>query len=295
MTGQGFSDLWARSSDGLRLHTRLYGQDGAGVSNIVCLPGLARHAADFHEVALALTDPAGPRRRVIAIDYRGRGLSEHDPDPSRYTVPVETNDVLGLLDGLGIRRAVFIGSSRGGLVTVAAAAARPGLVRAALLNDIGPVIERAGLLRIKGYVGKIAAPRDLRDGAERLRNLFGPQFPTLSESDWLLWARRTWVEHDGRLVLAYDPALARTLDPIGPDTDLPVLWTAFEALRDVPVLVVRGAHSDLLSAATVERMGEVHPDLQAVTVPDQGHTPFLESSGILPVVRRFIERFDVAD
>lgn len=290
MTRRPFRDVWATSSDGLRLHARSYGDDTAERPPVVCLPGLARHAADFHDFAAALTDPDDPPRHVLAVDYRGRGRSDHDPDPDHYSVPVETADLLRLLDTLDISRAIFVGTSRGGIITMAAAAAKPGLVAAAVLNDIGPVIERAGLLRIKSYVGKLGTPRDLDEAAGTLEALFGRQFPTLFDRDWRAWAQNTWETRDGRLVLSYDPALARTLEPIGPDSDIPDLWPLFGSLQSAPVLVIRGANSDLLSAETVEAMLQAHPDLDVATVPDQGHTPILQTHDLLSTVRRFIDR-----
>jgi pimeloyl-ACP methyl ester carboxylesterase len=290
MTRRAFRDVWGTSQDGLRLHARSYGDDTAERPAVVCLPGLARHAGDFHDFAAAVTDPDDPPRHVLAVDYRGRGRSDHDPDPDHYSVPVETADLLRLLDTLAISRAIFVGTSRGGIITMAAAGARPGLVAGAVLNDIGPVIERAGLLRIKSYVGKLGTPRDLDEAAGTLEALFGGQFPTLSDRDWRAWALNTWDDRDGRLVLSYDPALARTLEPIGPDSDIPDLWALFEALRNVPVLVIRGANSDLLSPETVEAMRQAHPDLDVATVPDQGHTPILQMPNLLGTVRRFIDR-----
>lgn len=290
MTRRAFRDVWATSSDGLRLHARSYGDDSAERPAVVCLPGLARHAADFHEFAAALTDPDDAPRHVLAVDYRGRGQSDHDPDADHYSVPVETADLLRLLDTLAISRAVFVGTSRGGIITMAVASAKPGLVAGAVLNDIGPVIERPGLLRIKSYVGKLGTPRDLDEAAGTLEALFGRQFPALADRDWRAWALNTWSDRGGRLVLSYDPALARTLDPIGPDSDIPDLWPLFEALKSVPVLVIRGANSDLLSAETVDAMQKAHPDLDVATVPDQGHTPILQTSDLLPTVRQFIDR-----
>ena len=293
MTKRSFRDLWATSSDGRRLHARSYGDDEARTPPIVCLPGLARNAADFHDLAMALTDPDDePPRHVVAVDYRGRGQSDHDPDPANYSVPVETQDLLTLLDRYDVKRPILIGSSRGGIIAMAVAAGRPGYVRAAVLNDIGPVIERAGLLRIKGYVGKLREPRDLDEAAGLIEGLFGQQFPELRDRDWKRWAANTWSDRTGKLVLSYDPALARTLDPIGPDAELPNLWPMFEALKSVPVLVVRGANSDLLSAETVEEMRGAHPDLDVLTVIDQGHTPLLETPDVLSQVRRFVARVE---
>lgn len=288
MATRDFRNIYARSSDGLRLHARSYGEDDHPA--VVCLPGLARHAVDFHDLAVELTDrEAGPTFHVVAVDYRGRGASDHDPDFTKYSVPTETADLLVVLDELRISRAVFVGTSRGGIITMALAAAKPALVAGAVLNDIGPVLERAGLLRIKSYVGKLAQPRDLDEAAGTLEALFGRQFPNLVDRDWRAWATNTWDTKAGKLVLTYDPALGATLDPIGPDTDIPNMWAAFEALKPIPALLIRGALSDLLSEKTAAAMLEAHPGLDLITVPDQGHAPLLKGD-LLPPIRRFVER-----
>ena len=285
----GYRDVWTRSPDGLRLHARVYGELGRGRLPVLCLPGLARSAVDFDVLATSL---AGAGRAVVCVDYRGRGLSDHDPDPANYTVPVETADLLALLSELAVTEAAVVGTSRGGLIAMGLAAHRPGLVRGLVLNDIGPVIELSGLMRIKSYVGKLAAPRDMDEGAAILRSVFAPQFPDLGEEAWLAWANATWEERDGALILGYDPALARTLDALDTETTLPDLWSLFEALAEIPVLAIRGAQSDLLSAETLAAMAARHPNLQAVTVPGQGHAPLLQSPDLLRRIGDFVESVD---
>ncbi|WP_375460128.1 alpha/beta fold hydrolase [uncultured Enterovirga sp.] len=289
MSGAAFSDVWTRSEDGLRLHARLYGPLPSGRLPVVCLPGLTRNSSEFHALA-AMLRADDPDRAVLAVDYRGRGLSDHDPDFAHYTIAVETADLLRLLVELGIREATFIGVSRGGMIGMGLAATQPGLVRGLVLNDIGPVIEREGLLRIKGYVGRLGAPADLAEGAALLRARFGPHFPNLTEAEWQDWAETVWTEKDGRLVAAYDPALARTLDAIEPDSPIPDLWPFFDALGSVPVMVVRGANSDLLSAATVIEMARRHSDLETVEVADEGHTPLLHRSALASRIAAFLRR-----
>jgi pimeloyl-ACP methyl ester carboxylesterase len=292
MTKRSFRDIRVKAADGLLLHARSYGDDLGEAPPVVCLPGLARHSGDFHDLAMALTDPdEGPPRHVVAVDYRGRGKSGYDPNPDNYSVPVETADLLAVLSELGIARAIFVGTSRGGIITMGLAAAKPAMVLGAVLNDIGPVLELPGLLRIKGYVGRLGQPRDLNEAAGMLEGLFGQQFPSLTGRDWQSWARNTWDETDGRLVLTYDPALGRTLDPIGPDSAVPDLWGLFDGLRGVPVLLIRGALTDLLSDATVTEMMARHPDLDLVTVPDQGHAPLLKGD-LIPAIRSFVARMD---
>jgi pimeloyl-ACP methyl ester carboxylesterase len=288
MTNGSYGDHYVTARDGLRLHLREYGERTAPGLPVVCLPGLARTAADFDPLAAALAaDPQHPRR-VLALDYRGRGLSEHDQNPDNYSIPVELDDVLSVLAARAIGSAVFVGTSRGGLILMALAALRPGAIAGAVLNDIGPVIEPQGLMRIKGYVGKLPAPRDPAEGAEILRRLFAAQFPRLGDADWLAAARRTWREDDGRLVLTYDPGLARALAAIDPGHPLPPLWPQFDALAQMPLMVIRGANSDLLSAATVEAMRARRREMTLLEVPDQGHAPLLAEADTIARIAAFV-------
>jgi pimeloyl-ACP methyl ester carboxylesterase len=277
--------IFFTANDGLRLHARWYGARASTATPVVCLPGLTRTAADFEMLAERLS--AGGRR-VIALDYRGRGLSAYDPDPANYTVGIELGDVLTVLDALSVRSAIFIGTSRGGILTMVLATVRPHIIAAAILNDIGPVIELPGLLRIKSYVGKLPAPQDYADAAGILRGLFAAQFPSLSNEDWLAAARRTFEEDNGRLVPTYDVTIAETLKDIGPETIVSDLWPQFDALARVPVMVIRGALSDLLSAETVQAMKARHSGLRVAEVPDQGHAPLLQDEPTLAAIEQFV-------
>lgn len=292
MLSRGYAEITVSASDGLRLFSRDYGARGSDALAIVCLPGLTRNSADFHELALALSNDAHRPRRVLALDYRGRGRSEYDPDPSRYDVRIELDDVLQVLTAAGVAEAILVGTSRGGLIAMAMAATRPALVRGAVINDIGPVIEAAGLARIRGYVGKLPTPANADQAIDVAKTLMGPQFSGLEEDDWSIFARSTWTETDGRLTPAYDPALLKTLETLDLGAPLPVLWHLFKGLTTVPVLVLRGANSDILSAATLEAMAKAHPDLKAVTVPDQGHAPLLHRRDTIDPIRQFVLRVD---
>jgi pimeloyl-ACP methyl ester carboxylesterase len=279
--------IFVSAPDGLRLHVREYGQAVAPTLAVVCLPGLARTTADFAALAPALAS-AKPQRRVIAIDSRGRGHPKH------YNLAVESADVLAVLVALEIKQAVFIGSSRGGILTMLLAAAHSEMIAGAVLHDIGPVIETEGVSRIKSYVGKLPQPRSLEEGAEILRGLFVVQFPKLTAAQWLGAAQRTWKADSGRLVLTYDPALAETLADFDVEHPLPRLWKEFDALARVPVFVIRGARSDILSAATLDAMRPRHPGLESIEVPDQGHVPLLEGAELIGRIIAFVEKCDRA-
>jgi pimeloyl-ACP methyl ester carboxylesterase len=276
------------AQDGLRLHVSSYGEPAAPALPVVCLPGLARTGADFESLATALANDAEAPRYVLAVDYRGRGRSDYDSNPQNYSVAVELSDVLAVLTALAIARAVFVGTSRGGILAMLLASARPTAVAGVVLNDIGPVIELRGIARIKSYVGKLAQPKSFEDGGKILRDLFGAQFTKLSPQDWTTFARRTFKDQNGRLVPCYDVKLAQTLEGIDLSQPLPPLWKEFDALADVPVMVIRGANSDVLSAATVDAMRARRPDIVMLEVPDQGHPPILAGDDVVGPIGAFV-------
>jgi pimeloyl-ACP methyl ester carboxylesterase len=280
------------SPDGLRLHIREYGDGNSDRLPVICLPGLSRTAEDFDVLAAALAhDPAMPRR-VLALDYRGRGLSDYDRDPKNYALPVELADVIAVLDACAAAPAVIVGTSRGGLLAMMLAAVRPEAIAGVVLNDIGPVIEPKGLMRIKDYVGKLPQPGSFEEGAVILCRIADGQFPNLSAADWLAAAKRAWRDEDGRLILTYDTGLAHNLAAVTSGQPLPAMWPQFEALALKPVMVIHGANSDLLSAETVEAMKARHPAMEVLVIPDQGHAPLLVEPELIERIARFAEKCD---
>ena len=197
------------------------------------------------------------------------------------------NDDLQVLITAGIEKAIFVGTSRGGLITMAMSAVRPTLIAGAVLNDIGPVLEAGGLARIRGYVGKLLNPRTMDEAVQILRQMSGSEFPAFTLEQWQALVRVTWRESEGQFILNYDPNLMKTLEAADPAAPLPDLWPLFEGLKPFPLLAIRGAHSDLLSAGTVQAMQEMHPRLTAITVPGQGHAPALDGD-LIRVVREFV-------
>jgi pimeloyl-ACP methyl ester carboxylesterase len=274
------------ASDGLKLHVREHGPRTAVAPPVVCLPGLTRTAEDFDVLARAL---AAKGRRVLVLDSRGRGLSAYDRSPENYSLPVELSDLNSMLVARDAMPAVFVGSSRGGLLTMLLAVTNPASIAGVVLNDIGPVIEHRGLMRIKSYVGKSPTPRNFDEGAEILRRLFSQQFPALTPEQWLAWAKRAWRDEKKGMTPTFDVSIATTLASISAEVPPPPMWPQFDALREMPLLVIRGENSDLLSPETVAAMAARRDAMDALTVEGQGHTPLLDDELTIARVADFID------
>lgn len=266
-------DLWFIAEDGLKLHALTAGRAGSDHLPVICLPGISRTAEDFQDLLEAFAADITRPRRIIALDSRGRGLSERDKNPANYSVGIELRDLLTLIRKEKIERSIFIGTSRGGILAMVLAAILPQAIAGTVLNDIGPVIEMEGLLRIKSYVGKIAQPKSWDEAVASLRNIMGASFPAFHENDWKQYARRTW--HDD-FEPRSDPAISAALAEVDPKNPPPPLWPQFAMLAASPVLVIRGEHSDLLSRDTVTEMEKRGADVASIEVPGQGHAPALD-------------------
>lgn len=278
-----------QSRDGLTLYGRVWGEDGAPGLPLLCLPGLTRNADDFDAIAATLSSGGSPRR-VVCFDFRGRGRSAHAPVET-YTQATEADDTALGLEALGIDRVAILGTSRGGMVAMVLAMTKPDLVAAAILNDIAPVIETAGLLRIAGYVG-VAPPADWEEAAASLRMSQGELFPSLDDAGWRRFARQIFRDEDGRPVLSYDPMIGEAFRAYDPEKPLPPFWPAFEALATVPTMVIHGALSDILSAETVTEMAARHPHLTVHIVADEGHAPLLWDAPTQRAIAHFLAAAD---
>lgn len=273
--------------DGLRLAVRDYRPSVPnGRPPVLCLAGLTRNAKDFHALACDLQDHG---YRVLSPDSRGRGRSARDSDWERYHPIQEANDVVAITDALGLHHYAVIGTSRGGLLAMALTAIRPGQMTRVVLNDIGPVIEAAGLARIKAYLGKAITPRDWDDATRIVREAGSGTFPDRSEAEWREVAEATFVETGKGLEPDFDPKLLKTLESLDLSGPLPTLWPQFMGLRRVPVLAIRGALSELLSAETLKEMERRHPHCRTLTVPRVGHTPSLLEPGVNEAIRAFLD------
>src|SRR5437899_927283 len=229
MASGGFSDFFYKAPDGLNLHARVYGETNKDRWPVVCLPGLTRNARDFHELALYLSTKAKTPRKVVAFDYRGRGQSDYDPDTGHYNVGVEAGDVLKGLSELGIEDAAFIGTSRGGLIIHVLGALKPAVLKAIVLNDIGPVIEAEGLVHIRSYLDRAPNPKTFAEAVDTQRRVHGAGFPALSDADWSRMVTAICRDTDAGLVPDFDPALVDTLTGADFSKPLPDLWPQFDA------------------------------------------------------------------
>jgi pimeloyl-ACP methyl ester carboxylesterase len=286
------ADIFYRSHDDLLLYAKAYGHEDAPGRPVICLPGLTRNGRDFEDLAIALsTHPVHPRR-VYCLDYRGRGRSEWDKDWQNYSAYVELQDVAAFLTLKGINKAAFIGTSRGGIIAMLLAAMRPSAIACLVLNDIGPVIETAGLARIMGYAGKIPVPRDWDEAKRIVRDMNKRQFTAVDEVGWDVLTHQLFNEDDGRPAAAYDPNIGKALSDVDISKPVPEMWEYFDALASVPMMVLRGEHSDILSAATVQEMQKRHPGLASVLIRNEGHAPLLLDKFSQRLVADFLSEAD---
>ncbi len=277
-------DIYYTSFDSLRLHVRHYGQPNPDTRPAVCLAGLTRNSRDFHYLATHLASDRESPREVYALDYRGRGLSDYDPNWRNYSPFIELLDTLDFMATANLHDAAVIGTSRGGIIAMLMAVLRPGMLGAAVLNDIGPEIGTAGLARIMGYAGKIPVPADWNEAVALVRQINERFFTDMSAEDWEALARQSFNEtEDGRPAPSYDKRIAKALSQIDISKRIPDMWAYYDALRRVPLMVLRGENTDLLSAETFEEMKRRHPNANALTIPSQGH----------PVL--FLDRFSIGE
>lgn len=274
------------SRDGLKLHYRDY----AGADDrppVVCLHGLTRNARDFENIAARL---AGDWR-VIAVDFRGRGGSEYDSDSSRYMPPVYAADVLQLLDELGIEKAVFIGTSLGGIVTMILAGFAPQRIAGALLNDVGPELDRPGLDRIASYVGQPALFRDWDEAADAFAAKYSDVHPGYDRDAWLRYSKRVARQSESGIELDYDMAIAEPFKQMDEKTAAATdAWPLFRALDGKPVTILRGENSDLFPASAAKKMVEAVPTAELVTIPNVGHAPDFDEPESIAAVERLLAR-----
>jgi pimeloyl-ACP methyl ester carboxylesterase len=254
---------------------------------LLCLHGLTRNARDFTELA----ERFSPRFRVITLDFRGRAQSDYDPVPARYLPPTYTYDVMELLDHLQIPEAVFVGTSLGGLVTMLMAVMAPQRIAGAILNDVGPEVGQGGIDRIKTYVGKDVRFRDWDEAADAIATNYGASFDRYAHDDWVRMAKRNCREENGEIRFDYDMAIALPFNTGGeaPQVDL---WPLFAALAQKPLLVIRGAKSELLTAETAARMRAEAPGMKFALIEGVGHAPDLNEPEAVAAIEEYLASMD---
>jgi pimeloyl-ACP methyl ester carboxylesterase len=250
--------------------------------------GLTRNCADF----AGLADHLCERYRVITVDQRGRGRSEYDSEVSNYTPFTYVSDMFTLLDRLGLEEVILVGTSMGGLMSFLMGTTQPGRFRAMIINDIGPEVDPRGLERINGYVGKAAPVTTWEEAVAQCRAINEVAFRDFSDREWLEFTRGIYREEDGVPVLAYDPAIAQPMAEEDSGAVPPDLWPVFESIAGIPMLVVRGAESDILAMGCVQGMLERKPDLQVAEIPHRGHAPTLTEPASLVAIDAFLGELD---
>lgn len=278
MSAEPYDALHWHSRDGLRLYARDYPAavyaDARPRCPVICIPGLTRNSADFDEIATVL---AAAGRRVLAVDLRGRGRSQYADDPSTYSADRYALDILDLMAAQSIPRAVFIGTSLGVWVTMTVAVKQPAAVAAAVLNDAGPQAPKSALDRIARYAGVPVPAMTREDAAAYIERIGSAAYPKYTRADWARMIERMFrVRDDGLLVLDYDPKIIRTVSPTKLWLLRPLMWHLYRKLAaGRPILLLRGALSDILEAKTARRMAAVSPLVRLIEVPDVGHAPSL--------------------
>ncbi|MBY4891478.1 alpha/beta hydrolase [Rhodobacteraceae bacterium N5(2021)] len=273
---------YVTAADGIRL---AYDDQGQGVA-LLCLPGLTRNMDDFEPVLAHYRD----RARVIRMDFRGRGASDH-ANFATYTPMQEAQDVVALLDHLGLDKVCVLGTSRGGLVALMLAVMARHRLSGVIFNDIGPEVMPEGLSAIMDYIGRAPAYSSLVEAAAALPVFYEGVFRNVPTATWADFARRVWREEGGRLHLRYDPKLRDAVAPaFAPEYEAPDLWPLFDALDGAPLGLIRGAQSNILSAETAAEMRRRRPDMAFVELGDRGHVPFLDEPGARAVIDDVLER-----
>ncbi|MEZ5985329.1 MAG: alpha/beta hydrolase [Hyphomonas sp.] len=278
-------DIRYQSSDGLNLYAKRYGPKDAQLS-VLCMHGLTRNHKDFEPMIAALPE----QYQFIAVDVRGRGLSDRDKNAEHYSPVTYVGDMAALLDHLKLDRVALIGTSMGGLMSMIMMKAMPQRVRGVVLNDVGPVFEKAGLNRIAAYTSNNEPMAGWDDAARTVGEVQADIFPDYGPEEWMAFARRTYRElSDGRVALDYDPEITRTVGQVRPGLLTRIaMWKLYKDMSKSPLLLIRGETSDILSEKTATKMIKRHPDAQLVTVPRVGHAPILDEPEAVQAIRNFL-------
>ncbi|PCJ32094.1 MAG: alpha/beta hydrolase [Alphaproteobacteria bacterium] len=284
-----FVEKYYLSHDGLKLYYRDYNAGSSHKTPLLCLHGLTRNSKDFDRFATHFSHD----RRVISLDIRGRGQSEYDPDYKNYQIPTYVQDVLAFLAHEKLNQVTAVGTSMGGLISMAIGAMNsgifPSIFKGIILNDIGPEIDPKGIERISGFVGNGHVLQNWQQAISGMKALNGWLFPDYSDAEWDMFARNSFREQDdGTIVADYDPAIGKAMKETAEATIALDLWPLFAAISPIPVLTLRGENSDILSSETLLKMAETHPAFTALTVRGRAHTPDLFEDISLKAIDKFI-------
>lgn len=281
-----YLDIWYDGHDGLRLYARDYStrcNDNSPI--ILCMHGLTRNSADFEDICEILANDY----RLVVVDQRGRGNSTYDENHENYNPSVYVNDMFGLLKYLQISSVILMGTSMGGIMSMMMSAMQPSMFSAVIINDIGPEIDPEGLKRIQSYVGKAGSVTNWSEAAQQTKSINGHAFPSALENDWMTFAKRVYREDQrGCPVLAYDPAIAKPFTE-NQNTNATSLWPVFDAIGRVPLLLIRGELSDIISNDCVAKMQDRRPEMMYTEVPNVGHAPLLNEPSAVVAIQRFLQ------
>ena len=274
-----------RSHDGLRLYSRVYPGPKASAPTVLCLHGLTRNSRDFEDLAPHLER----RYRVIAPDLRGRGFSARDPQIQNYQAAVYLQDIVALLDRMDAPRVAVIGTSLGGMLAMMLGFGQPARIAGMILNDVGPEIDPVGIERIKQYAGRLPPAGSWSVAVAQTQAMFGDAWPDLSEDRWQALARRGFRANAAGVVeVDADPGIGAALRAA--PAAAADLWPLWQALRGIPTLAIRGARSDILSAAVFARMKRENPGLEQLEVANRGHVPLLDEPECIAALDGFLSR-----
>ena len=278
-------DIHYTSPDGLALFAKSYGPRDAALT-VLCMHGLTRNHKDFEP----MIEKLGPNYRFIAVDVRGRGQSDRDPNAENYTPITYAGDMQALLDTLELEKVALIGTSMGGLMAMVMTHQMPDRIIGTVLNDVGPVLNPDGLERITGYVGEVKPLKDWSEAAAAVKDAQSYVFPDYTDADWLAFAKRTYREDEtGQVILDYDPAITRTVSDVRPTFRTRfAMWRLFGKMKKKPLLIIRGEQSDILEPKTVQRMQKRHKGAQAAIVPGVGHAPMLDEPAAVEAIEAFL-------
>jgi pimeloyl-ACP methyl ester carboxylesterase len=278
-----YTEITWQSQDDLRLYARVYAGPAGGAPTVLCLHGLTRNSRDFEDLAPHLAR----RHRVIVPDLRGRGFSARDPHLQNYQPGIYMADILALLASVDAPRVAVIGTSLGGMLAMMLSVSHPARIAGIVLNDVGPEIDPAGVERIKQYAGRLPPARTWDDAVAQTRTVYGDAWPGLAPNRWAALARRGYREDAASIIeVDADPKIGEALRA-APAAALD-LWPLWKALGGVPILAIRGALSDILSAVTFARMKSEKPDMQSLEVAHRGHVPLLDEPECMAAMDAFL-------